>query len=96
MLRNLEMEKAKRDAEDGQLSLFGPDMTPLPHLDEKTKLDEKGDDEKESFIEVVVNPIHDEILDTLSSMQLDDYSPFEALQALYQMQNKLKRDSGNS
>ena len=95
LLRNLEMEKAKRDAEDGQLSLFGPDMTPLPHLDEQTKLDEQVND-TESKIEAVVNPLHDEILDTLSSMQLDDYSPFEALQALYQMQNKLKSEPRNS
>ena len=34
LLRDLEAEKAKREANDGQLSLFGPDMTPLPHLEE--------------------------------------------------------------
>ena len=37
-----------------------------------------------------MNPIHEEIVESLSTMQLDDYSPFEALQALYQMQKKLK------
>ena len=33
-----------------------------------------------------VNPIHEEVLESIELMTLDDYSPFEALQALYQIQ----------
>ena len=79
-------EKAKRDAADGQLSLFGPDMTPMPHLDEEPLKKHQDEDV------IPVNPIHEEVLESLVSMTLDDYSPFEALQALYQIQNKLKGD----
>ena len=42
---------------------------------------------------VPVNPIHEEVLESLGAMTLDDYSPFEALQALYQIQ-KIKSAQG--
>ena len=86
LLRDLEMEQAKRN--DGQLSLFGEDFTPLPHLDNEKVQPIDQDTEVHSVVELA--PDVKDVLEGLQSMNLNDYSPFEALQELYAIQKKLK------
>ena len=86
LLRDLEMEQAKRN--DGQLSLFGDDFTPLPYLNvDKTEEIEQRD---QPHTAVELAPDIKDVLDGLKTINLNDYSPFEALQELYAIQKKIQ------
>ena len=91
LLRDLEAQKAKSDANNGQLSLFGTNA-PV-HVTTQTQLAtaaiENVEREEEKVV-VEADPLHTEIINDLGSLTLDDYSPFEALQELYKLQKKLK------
>ena len=85
LLRGPRDRKSEEGCRGWSIVFIWSRLTPLPHLDEEVE------QAIETEVQIIVNPIHEEIVESLSTMQLDDYSPFEALQALYQMQKKLKR-----
>lgn len=85
LLRDLEAENEK---DDRQLSLFGSDLQPLPHQSTSRQVAESASEPK-------IPDAHLDVLVKIQVMNLNDYSPFEALQTLYELQKTLVANTTN-
>ncbi len=88
LLRELEKEQAQNENyTNGQLSLFND--VPVLESDVQSR-PEQIQTEVDNNPVPTVNPRVVDLLEDLSNLDLNDYSPFEALQELYKFQKRVK------
>ncbi len=86
LLRELEKEQAQKEGNtNGQMSLFSDVPIAEPDIQSPPK-----EGTVESIVKVKVDPKVGDLLEELGNLDLNDYSPFEALQELYKLQKRVQ------